>query len=65
VVSPPFEDHPLYLLRGSAIMPRREFHYSDAKSDKFWAIEMTGDSFSVNTRAALELLVVATVAQEL
>ncbi len=46
-------------------MPRREFHYSDAKSDKFWAIEMTGDSFSVNTRAALELLVVATVAQEL
>ena len=29
-------------------MSRREFHFADEKSNKFWAIELNGTNFSVN-----------------
>jgi predicted DNA-binding WGR domain protein len=29
-------------------MSRREFEFSDDKSNKFWAIELDGSSFTVN-----------------
>ena|SRR5687767_3830543 len=29
-------------------MSRREFHYSDDKSNKFWTIELEDDSFTVH-----------------